>query len=127
MLVHSADAAILVALVQVADTLPDALFELVGGVLPDIFDRRRLLLVVQVGFGAVAVALAVLTALGQMTPPLLLVFTFVLGSVTCLPTPRISPSSRTSFRSGSYDRRGPRIDRHQSLLWSLVRLSPDWA
>ena len=87
LLVNSAHAALLVALVQVADTLPDALLELIGGVLADIFDRRRLLLVVQVGFGAVAVVLAVLTALGQMTPPLLLIFTFVLGSATVFTNP----------------------------------------
>jgi MFS family permease len=63
--VHAANAAILVALVQVADTLPDALFSLVGGVLADLFDRRLLLLVVQIGLGLVAVALAVLTFLGK--------------------------------------------------------------
>ena len=87
LLVNQAHAAILVALVQVADTLPDALFELVGGVLADIFDRRRLLLLVQIGFGAVAIALALLTLLGQMTPPLLLLFTFVLGSATVFTNP----------------------------------------
>ncbi len=87
LLVNQAHAAILVALVQVADTLPDALFELVGGVLADIFDRRRLLLLVQLGFGAVAIALALLTVLGQMTPPLLLLFTFVLGSATVFTNP----------------------------------------
>jgi MFS family permease len=87
LLVNQAHAAILVALVQVADTLPDALFELVGGVLADIFDRRRLLLIVQLGFGAVAIALALLTVLGQMTPPLLLIFTFVLGSATVFSNP----------------------------------------
>ena len=86
-LVHGANAAILVALVQVADTLPDALFGLVGGVLADIFDRRRLILVVQLGFGLVALALAVLTFLGQMTPPLLLAFTLVLGSATVFSNP----------------------------------------
>jgi len=87
LLVNQAHAAILVALVQVADTLPDALFELVGGVLADIFDRRRLLLLVQIGFGAVAIALALLTVLGQMTPALLLLFTFVLGSATVFTNP----------------------------------------
>jgi len=86
-LVHAANAAILVALVQVADTVPDALFGLVGGVLADLFDRRRLLLVVQLGLGLVAVALAVLTYLGQMTPPLLLAFTFVLGSASVFSNP----------------------------------------
>src|SRR5260370_7252387 len=45
-LVHAANAAILVALVQVADTLPDALFGLVGGVLADLFAPHRLLLAV---------------------------------------------------------------------------------
>ncbi len=86
-LVHQAHAAILVALVQVADTLPDALFGLVGGVLADIFDRRRLLLIVELGLGLVAVALAVMTFLGQMTPPLLLAFTFALGSATVFSNP----------------------------------------
>jgi MFS family permease len=86
-LVHAANAAILVALVQVADTLPDALFGLVGGVLADLFDRRRLLLVVQLGLGVVAVALAVLTFLGQMTAPLLLAFTFALGSASVFANP----------------------------------------
>lgn len=86
-LVNQAHAAILVSLVQVADTLPDALFGLVGGVLADIFDRRRVLLVVQLGLGLVAVALAVLTQLGQITPPLLLAFTFVLGSATVFSNP----------------------------------------
>jgi len=86
-LVHAANAAILVALVQVADTLPDALFGLVGGVLADLFDRRRLLLVVQLGLGLVAVALAVLTFLGQMTAPLLLAFTFALGSASVFANP----------------------------------------
>src|SRR4029077_6833634 len=87
LLVNQAHAAILVALVQVADTLPDALFELVGGVLADIFDRRRLLLLVQLGFGAVAIALALLTVLGPMPPPLLRLFTFVLGSATVFTNP----------------------------------------
>jgi MFS family permease len=87
LLVNQAHAAILVALVQVADTLPDALFGLVGGVLADIFDRRRLLLVVQVGMGVVAVALAVLTFLGQITPALLLIFTFLLGSASVFTNP----------------------------------------
>src|SRR5438128_3644300 len=86
-LVHAANAAILVALVQVADTLPDALFGLVGGVLADLFDRRRLLLVVQIGLGLVAVALAALTFLAQMTAPLLLAFTFALGSASVFANP----------------------------------------
>src|SRR5207244_12102310 len=41
LLVHLPHAAILVALVQTADFLPDVLFGLVGGALADVFDRRR--------------------------------------------------------------------------------------
>src|SRR5713226_6298114 len=47
LLVNQPHASILVALVQTADMLPDVLFAYIGGVLADIFDRRRLLIVVQ--------------------------------------------------------------------------------
>src|ERR1700694_5799988 len=47
LLVNQPHASILVALVQTADYLPDMLFGLIGGVLADTFDRRRLLMVVQ--------------------------------------------------------------------------------
>src|SRR5687767_13619449 len=42
-LVRQANAALLVALVQVVETLPAVAFGLLGGVLADTFDRRRLL------------------------------------------------------------------------------------
>ena len=41
----------------------------------------------QIGLGLVAVALAVLTFLGQMTGPLLLAFTFALGSAPVFSNP----------------------------------------
>src|SRR3981081_2616095 len=47
LLVNQPHASILVALVQTADYLPDVLFGVVGGVLADMFDRRRLLMAVQ--------------------------------------------------------------------------------
>ena len=47
LLVHAAHAAILVSLVQTADMLPDVMFGIVGGVLADTLDRRRLLIAVQ--------------------------------------------------------------------------------
>src|SRR5260370_1562494 len=87
LLVNQAHAAILVALVTTADMLPDTLFGLVGGVLADIFDRRRLLIFVQLGMALVAVALAVLTFSGQIPPALLLLFTFVLGFASALSNP----------------------------------------
>jgi MFS family permease len=78
-LVHAAHAAILVSLVQTADMLPDVLFGLVGGVLADILDRRRLLIAVQIGMVVATSLLAALTIAGKMTPALLLLFTFVIG------------------------------------------------
>jgi MFS family permease len=79
LLVDEPNAAALVSLVQVATTLPLMLLALPGGVLADSFDRRRLLITVQVYLFVVAVLLTVLTAAGQMPPALLLVFTFALG------------------------------------------------
>lgn len=68
------------SLVQTATVLPVLLLALPAGTLADAFDRRRLLLVVQGGSFVVAGVLTVLTALGQMPPRLLLVFTFLLGA-----------------------------------------------
>ncbi|HEV2027045.1 MAG TPA: MFS transporter [Candidatus Dormibacteraeota bacterium] len=87
LLVNQPHASILVALVQTADYLPDVLFGVVGGVLADTFDRRRLLMAVE-GFLVIAgAALAALTFTGQMPPALLLTFTFLIGfgSVVTLP------------------------------------------
>src|SRR3979411_3095327 len=80
LLVSQPHASILVALVQTADYLPDTMFGLVGGVLADTFDRRRLMLSVQVFMPVAGAALAALTFAGQMPPALLLVFTFLIGS-----------------------------------------------
>jgi MFS family permease len=87
LLVHQAHAAILVPLVQTADMLPYVLFGLVGGVLADTFDRRRLLVAVQCGMVVVGAVLTVLTVAHQMPPALLLMFTFVLGSGSVLAVP----------------------------------------
>src|SRR5271165_4973798 len=64
-LVHAAHAAILVALVQTADMLPDVLFGIVGGVLADTLDRRRLLIAVQGVLVVATSALAALTLAGR--------------------------------------------------------------
>ena len=79
LLVDQPHASILVALVQTADMLPDVIFGVVGGVLADMFDRRRLLIAVQAFMAVTGLALTVLTFAGQMPPALLLTFTFVLG------------------------------------------------
>ena len=80
LLVNEPNAAALVSLVQAANTLPVMLLALPGGVLADSFDRRWLLITVQAYLLGVGTLLAVLTALGQMPPALLLLFTFALGA-----------------------------------------------
>jgi MFS family permease len=87
LLVSQPHASILVALVQTADYLPDLVFGLVGGVLADTFDRRRLLMAVQVFLVIVGAALAALTYAGQMPPALLLTFTFLIGCGSVLTLP----------------------------------------
>jgi MFS family permease len=87
LLVSQPHASILVALVQTADYLPDMLFGLVGGVLADMFDRRRLLMAVQGFLVVVGAALAALTFAGQMPPALLLTFTFLIGCGSVLTLP----------------------------------------
>jgi len=86
-LVNSAHAAILVSLVQTADMLPDVLFGIVGGVLADTLDRRRLLIAVQAGLVVATSVLAGLTIAGLLSPALLLVLTFVIGTGSVLGIP----------------------------------------
>ena len=87
LLVHTANAAILVSLVQTADMLPDVLFAIVGGVLADILDRRRLIIAVQSGLAVTGALLAALTIAGHVSPALLLIFTFIIGSGSVFITP----------------------------------------
>ncbi|QJY51079.1 MFS transporter [Pseudonocardia broussonetiae] len=86
-LVGAPDSAALVALVQVATTLPMLLLALPAGALADIVDRRRLLIAVQLFQLAVGAGLTVLTALDLMPPALLLTFTFLLGSCVAATLP----------------------------------------
>jgi MFS family permease len=79
LLVDHPDASTLVALVQTANMTPVFLLALPAGVFADVFDRRRLLIAVQLASLLVAGGLAALTAAGQTTPALLLAFTFLLG------------------------------------------------
>jgi MFS family permease len=88
LLIDAPNAATVVALVQVANTLPVMLLALPGGVLADSFDRRWLLFTIQVYFFVVGALLAALTFAGLMPPALLLAFTFSLaiGAAVQLPT-----------------------------------------
>ncbi|WP_306210810.1 MFS transporter [Actinoplanes sp. RD1] len=86
-LVDEPGAATWVSLVQTATMLPVLLLALPAGTLADVFDRRRLLLTVQAALFAVATTLTVLTATDRMPPPVLLVFTFLLGVGQALTLP----------------------------------------
>ncbi|HKG50014.1 MAG TPA: MFS transporter, partial [Actinomycetales bacterium] len=87
LLVGDPNASTLVSLVQTASALPVVLLALPSGVLADNFDRRRLLLAVQLFQAAVGAALTVLSAFGELGPALLLVFTFALGAGAALSGP----------------------------------------
>ena len=87
LLVDQPNAETLVALVQTANMSPVFFLALPAGVFADVFDRRRLLIVVQAASLLVAGGLAALTAAGEATPALLLTFTFLLGCGQTLTMP----------------------------------------
>ena len=87
LLVDQPAAETLVALVQTANMSPVFFLALPAGVFADVFDRRRLLMVVQTAALLTAATLAALTAAGQVRPPLLLTFTFLLGCAQTLTMP----------------------------------------
>jgi MFS family permease len=78
---------LVVALVQVANSLPMFLFALAGGALADIVDRRRLLIVVQVMVAALVAGFGLLVWSGRVTPAALLGFSFLGGTAAALIAP----------------------------------------
>jgi len=89
--INDPNAATIVPLVQTATFLPMVLLAIPAGVISDAFDRRRLLIGVQVYVFVVSAALALLTYLGLMPPALLLAFTFAIGVGTALQLPTWQP------------------------------------
>ncbi|WP_097063254.1 MFS transporter [Sphingomonas guangdongensis] len=79
--------ATLISLVQTSTTLPIMLFSLIAGALADTFDRRQLMLVAQAFMLLVSVALSLCAWFGVLTPWLLLVFTFLIGTGAALNGP----------------------------------------
>ena len=86
-LVDAAASAVVIALVQTASLAPAVLFSLPAGVLADSFDRRRILIVGSVVSGAIAIALSAVAAIGDLTPFLLLGFTYLFGICSTLTSP----------------------------------------
>jgi len=68
-----------VGLMAASSTLPLLFLALPAGAVADIVDRRKVLLVAQVTMGLAAVAMAVLTMAGRMTPEMLLGLGLLLG------------------------------------------------
>lgn len=69
-----------VTLVQAATTLPVFLFALFAGTLADRVDKRWMLIVINVALVAIISALTLLVWQQQMTPLLLILFTFAVGT-----------------------------------------------
>ena len=78
---------LMVSLVQAASTLPVFALALPAGALADVMDRRRLLIGAQIMLGVVSLTLATLTALGVMTPWLLVLLVLAGGVGAALAAP----------------------------------------
>ena len=86
-LIEQNSSATTIALVQTAAAAPVLLLGIPAGVIGEFLNRRRLLIAVQAFQAVVALILSVLTALGDMNPALLLVFTFLLGAGAAIQLP----------------------------------------
>lgn len=82
---------VIVAMVQVATSLPMFLFALPAGALADIVDRRRFLVVVEILITLIATIFAFLVWRGMVTPRILLLFTFLVGIGAALEAPAWQP------------------------------------
>lgn len=76
-----------VALVQTATMAPILLFALLAGALADVWDRRWVLLVAQLWVATAAFGLAAVSGAGMLTPVVLLLFTFLIGTGAALNGP----------------------------------------
>src|SRR5438067_2251237 len=76
-----------VALTQTASTLPFFLLALPAGSIGDIVDRRKLILYTEAWMVCAAIALAVVTLTGVITPWILLALTFALSAGDAFETP----------------------------------------
>lgn len=76
-----------VALIQAASTFPIFLLAIPAGVLSDILDRRKFLIVIQLILASASVSLLVLSATGLQTVTSLVAFTFIGGIGAALMAP----------------------------------------
>jgi MFS family permease len=76
-----------VSLVQVAGSLAMFAFALPAGALADIVDRRRLLILIQIGLAVLVALFGVMVWMDRVTPTSLLVFSFLAATGAALITP----------------------------------------
>ncbi|HEY6641520.1 MFS transporter [Povalibacter sp.] len=76
-----------IAMIQVAGTLPIFLFAIPAGVLADILDRRKYLILIQLLLGCVSGTLMMLSLTGLLTVSTLIALTFVGGIGAALMSP----------------------------------------
>lgn len=81
-----------VSLITTASALPILLFALPSGILSDIFDKRKILLIASAYMFAISTALGLITLVGLTTTSILLLFTFALGAGTTLIRTPIIPT-----------------------------------
>ncbi|HEX8674909.1 MAG TPA: MFS transporter [Longimicrobium sp.] len=81
------NSALLLGVVTAAGSLPSLAFTLWAGVVADRADKRRIILIADLVMGAQSLALAVLTHLGLITYPVLLLLVLVLGSANAFEVP----------------------------------------
>nr|WP_155765900.1 MFS transporter [Mycobacterium colombiense] len=86
-LVEARSSDVIVALVQTASLGPTLLLGLFAGALADLFDRRRLLMVLQSYAVLMTLALALVAYLGRLSPASLLTFTVAIGCASALTAP----------------------------------------
>lgn len=82
---HSSD--VTVALIQTASLGPTLVLGLFAGALADLFDRRRLLIVLQSYAVLMTLAMALMAYLGRLNPASLLTFTVAIGCASALTAP----------------------------------------
>jgi MFS family permease len=78
---------VMVTLVQTATSLPVFLFALPAGAVGDAMDRRRLLVLLQIASALLSILLGISTELGLTTPALILVVSFLFGTVLAFSMP----------------------------------------
>jgi MFS family permease len=81
------DSPLQIGLLGLGRAVPQIALALVGGLLADAFDRRRLMIIIQVGQLGMSVVLTVLTLADAITPTLLFVAAFALAFGSALENP----------------------------------------